>query len=205
MKLRQPSEERNKEFFLMVQTLFNQDTYVVGSNLFNFYDPAQINDLNKCEKFRARTARMNMEGQSCFLDLVDTDQNQLAGCVGCVRVNRIEKEASLAFIFYQQYFDFIGEAVKCFFAIIRSPKYNLRSLVCDASGRQLGVDVVELLLQLGFVIVTEERKRHSEEDAMYLQYIDPTVPASEPTTRKDRSVSLVGEFIVHSSSMFSNL
>lgn len=179
MKLRQPSGERDKEFFVMVQTLFNQETYIVGSNLFNYYDRIQLDDLNKCEKFRNRTARMNVEGQSCFLDLIDTEQNQLAGCIGCVKVNRIDREASLAVIFYQQYFDYIGESVRCFFGIIRAPKYNLHSLLCNASGYFLGEDAVEVLLQVGFVNVTDEKPR-MEENPLWLRYVDPDAPKRLP-------------------------
>jgi hypothetical protein len=185
LKLRQPSQERNKEFFVLVQTLFNQDVYIVGSNLFNYYETVQLDDLNKCEKFRARTARMNMEGQSCFLDLVDTDQNQLAGCVGFIKVNRIDKEAFLTFIFYQQYFDYLSEAIKCSFTIIRSPKYNLRSLMCNVSGYQLSEEAIEILFQLQFVDITGEKKR-TDENPLWLRYTSEEATPSESRAEGNR-------------------
>ena len=174
MKLRQPSQDRNKEFFILVQTLFNQNSYVVGSNLFNYYDTTLLDDSKKCEKFRSTTARMNREGQSCFLDLIDTEQNQLIGCVGFVRVNRFDKEASLAMIFYQQHFDSLSWAIKFILTMLMNSKYNLKSLVCDASGYQLGQDVIDLLLSLKFNDITD-RSSDPDEDVLWLRFINTSL------------------------------
>jgi len=170
MKLKQPNPERNKEFFLMVQTLFNQATLIVETNLFNYHAPGVLDDLNKCEKFRNKTARMNAEGQSCLLDLIDTDQNQLAGCCGFIRVNRIDKDAQLVVIFYEQYIDYIEESIAYILKIIRTAKYSLTALTCNASGYSLTTAVIGILRTLKFRDITTETHRAEEENPCYLRY-----------------------------------
>lgn len=183
MKLRQPSVERNKEFFLMVQTFFNQESQIVETNLLNYYESTLLDDLNKCEKFRARTSRMNLEGQSCVLDLIDMQQNQLAGCCGFIKVNRIEKEAQLVLIFYEQYFEYMEEAITYILKIIRAPKYNLNHLLCNLSGNQVSVDTVQMLHRLGFCDVNEP-KEFKGADPCFLLYTHEASVSSERPQRK---------------------
>ena len=168
MKLEQPISERNKEFFILAQTLFNQEEYVAGSNILSYYQQNQLDDLNKCEKFRTRSARMNTEGQSCFLDLIDTKRNCLAGCIGYVKVNRIFKEAQLALIYYQKYFEDIKEAVKCFSGSYLISKYNLRSVVCDISNSHLNEDAIDILMTIGFRKAQSDKNDTSSSKFRYL-------------------------------------
>lgn len=156
----------------MVQTVFNQASLIVQTNLFNYNSPTLLDDLNKCEKFRARTSRMNSEGQSCLLDLIDTEQNQLAGCCGFIRVNRIDKEAQLVVIFYEQYFEYIEESITYILKIIRTAKYNLNVLSCNMSGKFVTAGMIRILRGLNFKDITEEqRDGHEADPACYLRYI----------------------------------
>jgi len=171
MKLKQPSQERNKEFFLMVQTLFNQASLIVETNLFNYNTPSALDDLNKCEKFRSRTARMNTEGQSCLLDLIDTDQNQLAGCCGFIRVNRIEKEAQLVVIFYEQYIDYIEESIAYILKVLRTSKYALNVLTCNVSGLCVTKETLGILERLSFYDATDELQRKEDNHPCYMRFV----------------------------------
>ena len=171
MKLKQPANERNKEFFILVQTLFNQDNPVVDSNLLNYYEANLLDDENKCNIFRSKVGRMNHEYQSCLLDVIDDSQNLLVGCCGIIKVNRLEKEAQLVLIFYHQYFDLIVEAAKFILKVIRNSRYNLKYLVCNASGNLLSGEAVSMLLELGFTDVSHEKKEARDDpDCCFLRY-----------------------------------
>lgn len=151
MRLGQPNHNRDKEFYVLVQTLFNQEKYIVGSNILNYYEHCQLDDLNKCEKFRMKTARMNSEGQSCLLDMVDTTRNCLAGCIGYVKVNRVSNEAQFALIYYQQYIAYVKEATMCFTRRYLISKHNLKSVVCETSSKFIHADAVDILQSVGFL------------------------------------------------------
>lgn len=191
MKLGQPTVERNKEFFLMVQSFFNQESQVVETNLLNYYEATLLDDLNKCEKFRSRTSRMNLEGQSCVLDLIDMQQNQLAGCCGFIKVNRIEKEAQLVFIFYEQYFEFMEEAIMYILKIIRAQKYNLNHLVCDMSGMQENAETMQVLRRLGFVEIKEPNDCKAENPCFLLYTHAPSMVAERPARDSGKSISYI--------------
>eukprot|EP01032_Pedospumella_encystans_P013315 gene13315-15337_t len=133
---------------------------------------------------------MNTEGQSCLLDLIDTDQNQLAGCCGFIRVNRIEKEAQLVVIFYEQYIDYIEESIAYILKVLRTSKYALNVLTCNVSGLCVTKETLGILERLNFYDATDELQREGDNHPCYMRFVvDESV---RPGRRGDDQSSATG-------------
>jgi hypothetical protein len=200
VRLKNLSADRNKEFFLLVQTLLNQQTTVVTSNILSYFTPDFLDDETKTTSFRQKTARMNLERQRCFMDVVDVDANSLVGCVGAIKVNRVKRCAQLMLIIYQEHTHCSAKAVRDLLTICRANPYNLRYITVDVSGPFVSPEFIAGLRLVGFYDV--EAGEDAETDIPKGQWLvcDLDGPHGETIDYRSASPSHYRTFITPASS-----
>jgi len=149
--LKELAAERDKEFYVLVQTLLHQqDALIVTSNVANYFPLSGLDDDTKSAFFRRTTARMNQEGQSWFVDVVDAETDLLIGCCGLIKINRMRKFAHFMFILYQEHMLYMDQYFADVIHAHVATKFRLRYLLANISGPSVSSEVMAILEKHGF-------------------------------------------------------
>lgn len=168
-KLKHPSLEFNEQFCSMIEMLLTETDLKVVSNILNCYSKATLSNVEQCERFRIKIGRMNNENQSCFLDVISEADNELIGCCGFIKVNRILREAHFVFVFYRKEIERIFEATRRILKWAPNTKYGLNYLLCNVAGNYVNQEVISMLQALSFFDITQEKEPNSR-SAFWLCY-----------------------------------